>query len=200
MLGGVVSVSQFVQGYLRHWAPPGTFTGPSEMSLSDVSSSGRPFDVQPSSGALPSHLRQASDERPSDGSPSFRMLVVPLSAWNCFGSPPFPDYGALAASRLALRSSGAPQAEERPGGNVGVGASKRKTVGVMKLTPEKGCCIVMELARKMPHLDFVAVAGDPDVSDSARGIPNLEVRRYVSFHAHVEEYGHYQDIHSLPLI
>ena len=159
LLGGVISVSQFLQDYLCQWMPSGLSIAPTDKSL----------------------------EMPELCSPALSSsIVVPLSAWNCFGSPPFPDFGTLVASRkagLEGRALGEGQAfssnTNGPTENhqsAALPEAAKRTVGVMKLTPEKGCSIVLELARTMPHLHFLAVAGDPRVAEMARGIPNLEVR------------------------
>ena len=161
MLGGVVSVSEFLHDYLRQWAPSGLSMVPSDNSSETLESS----DESSCSPAPPS------------------LIVVPLSAWNCFGSPPFPDFGALVASRIAGPNVEGIAGQDGGGGPEGGALGERRafssisdhptvsilpaarpektkrTVGVMKLSPEKGCSIVLELARTLPHLDFLAVAG-----------------------------------------
>eukprot|EP00798_Chlamydomonas_sp_ICE-L_P006091 gene6091-2686_t len=64
--------------------------------------------------------------------------------FGCFGVAPFADLGQSIVQKLAAGTE-----------------AERPVVGVLKLTPEKGCSIVLELANRMPHLDFICVAGDP---------------------------------------
>ena len=51
-------------------------------------------------------------------------------------------------------------------------------MGVLKLSPEKGCSIVLSLARLLPCYSFLAVAGDPEVARQVQeaGLHNFEVR------------------------
>ena len=57
-------------------------------------------------------------------------------------------------------------------------SNNRPVVGVLKLSPEKGCSIVLSLARLLPCYSFLAVAGDPEVARQVQeaGLHNFEVR------------------------
>ena len=141
LIGGVLCVSRFVESYLQAWAPPGTFASG---TTAPTFSSGTPTGLPPP--FLP------------------RLRVVPLSAWGCFGEPPFPDIGGGVAQRLrALAGQPAHRGEaggaaaqrseeqQRSGETSDALGSPPFCIGVLKLTPEKGCSIVFELARRLPH-------------------------------------------------
>lgn len=155
-LSGVLCVSQFIRDYLRsHWSVPPPSSPPPAPSQ----------DSQPSSashGPLPAH--------PGGPLPQPPMRVVPLSAWGCFGHGPFNCYAAQALAQLAEAPWEAPTAqasdysssipaqteahEGQPGTQGPEGAGSRQPpprgpiLGVLKLTPEKGASIVLELARR----------------------------------------------------
>lgn len=42
----------------------------------------------------------------------------------------------------------------------GESACPRPVIGMMKMMPEKGSSIVLELARRLPEYDFLAVTGE----------------------------------------
>lgn len=54
--------------------------------------------------------------------------------------------------------------------------SKAATLGVLKLTPEKGCSIVLALAQHLQACRFLVVTGDPKVAALFAPLPNVEVR------------------------
>ena len=149
LIGGVLCVSRFVESYLQAWAPPGTFASG---TTAPTFSSGTPTGLPPP--FLP------------------RLRVVPLSAWGCFGEPPFPDIGGGVAQRLrALAGQPAHRGEaggaaaqrseeqQRSGETSDALGSPPFCIGVLKLTPEKGCSIVFELARRLPHRRYESAGG-----------------------------------------
>ena len=131
-LGGVICVSRFVESYLRQWAPDGTFTVPE----------GKDAEVSQSGGATSSGVTP--------------LTVVPLSAWTCFGTPPYPNFGRSVRSWLhgkegsTSTSAVGNKAEASTSGKDD--CADNLCVGMLKLSPEKGCSIVFEVARRMPHL------------------------------------------------
>ena len=156
LLGGVLCVSRFVERYLQAWAPPGTFASRTSV----------PASCSGTDDGLP--LRTLGSGPPARLPPPFlplpRLRVVPLSAWGCFGEPPFPDIGGGVAQRL--RSLAGQQAQRGEAGGEATQRSEEQQrsgetlealgsppfcIGVLKLTPEKGCSIVFELARRLPH-------------------------------------------------
>ncbi len=160
LLGGVICVSRFVSEYLEKWAPPGTLT------LSGAEESHGTAAERPARGGGGPNTSDGplSCELTGPASSSRGLLFVPLSAWRCFGSLPFPDFGAAAADRMRHRRLRAEGVEPVNAASSCTESLRPATVGCLKLTPEKGCSIVFELARRMPHLRFLAVAGDPQVS------------------------------------
>ena len=148
LLGGVLCVSRFVERYLQAWAPPGTFASRTSV----------PASCSGTDDGLP--LQTLGSGTPARLPPPFlpRLRVVPLSAWGCLGEPPFPDIGggvaqqlrALAGRQAQLGEAGG-AAAQRSGETLEALGSPPFCIGVLKLTPEKGCSIVFELARRLPH-------------------------------------------------
>ncbi|GLC74883.1 hypothetical protein PLESTF_001567800 [Pleodorina starrii] len=108
-----------------------------------------------------------------DSVPAAPVRVVPLAAWGVFGQPPFPDLAAVARPQLrAWRAApaAAPAPLDAPVPiRPAVAAPPPPPppppvvdVAVLKLTPEKGASIVVELARRMRgRVRFRVVTGDP---------------------------------------
>ncbi|KAG2497877.1 hypothetical protein HYH03_004143 [Edaphochlamys debaryana] len=153
-LGGVVAVSGFVEGYLReHWP------------------------------------REGQEEGEGQGPFMPDIRVVPLAAWGAFGEGPFPDLAATARPLLhAWREAQRGRAEAAGQGPASAGASRGPDEGtgagapsspasgpcvqlaVLKVTPEKGLALVLELARRLQGrgVRFRCVAGDPAVFTALR--------------------------------
>lgn len=253
-LGCVICVSHFIRHYLLLHAPVDTFSTPSlshhrstphhdqrQQQQSDPADAAPSWLLLPAlsstgvakAGSHPSPLpapEQSSSPDSVAGAGVQRpyVAVVPLSAWHCFGSPPFPDFGSDAAARLTSGSgAGTLNLGCEPPGNGcnGVKADQARVeqaacssspaagssgqhkhnphtthtpptrsspaisqqqqqqlcIGVLKLSPEKGCSVVLEVARRMPHRTFLTVAGDPQVAAVAAGLPNLQVRKLSHF-------------------
>ena len=136
----------------------------------------------------------------ADGaSPLRRCVVVPYAAWGAFGAPPFADLGACCAARLrrredAAEGAGADAAAEAGGERMQLVQQQEQqqrqdqheqqqqrwapVVAMLKLTPEKGAALFSQLARRLPALRFVAVAGDhrAAAAEAARlGLANVAV-------------------------
>ncbi|KAG2437925.1 hypothetical protein HXX76_005541 [Chlamydomonas incerta] len=184
-LGGIVAVSGFVAGYLRqHWPEAAT------AAAAAVGSAGGGSSVQPAARA--GVAVQAAEELGAAMPP---VRVVPLATWGVFGRQPLPDlspaaHAALLAWRAAPVQRGVAGAADVPAaaaatteGAVGTAATAGATaeaaadawaaaaqglvvdVAVLKLTPEKGCSVVAELARRLAgRVRFRVVAGDPAVA------------------------------------
>lgn len=161
-LAGVICVSHFVEGYLRKWAPPGIFEIPVEPLGDDpLTLEAFPLRGELTTSSLLSWPVVGGAEGQSRAAVGGRvpLKVVPLSAWGCFGSPPFPNLGLSAAARARKRLS------NRQGDGAGpsvcgpidsvrneIENGGQLCIGVLKLSPEKGCSIVWEVARRLPHL------------------------------------------------
>eukprot|EP00877_Chromochloris_zofingiensis_P007912 jgi/Chrzof1/3374/Cz12g23030.t1 len=81
------------------------------------------------------------------------ITVVSLAGLGVFGKPPFPN---LAANVVQNRGKSTP------------------VVGMLKLTHEKGARIFFDMAKRMSHVKFLAVSADPDASQVAALIPNMQ--------------------------
>ncbi|GAX81818.1 hypothetical protein CEUSTIGMA_g9246.t1 [Chlamydomonas eustigma] len=218
-VGGILCVSEFIKVYIEeNWPPlihnPTLEFGEKKCSQSKPSShivaveaveDGGHDDVtclERGQGDTPC----MDDDKSQQGNKIPSLHKVLLSAWGCFGQPPFPDFGALAVQRMLRRLQAASTSscvdelfldsatpvvadDDAPCCNE-CGALSSKTapedylrgqlvggccVGVMKLTPEKGCSIVLQLARLMPNVCFMAVSGDPHIKLLTKNIPNLKV-------------------------
>lgn len=113
------------------------------------------------------------------GLPPQRIYCVHFAAFGAFGRGPFPDYGTAAAQLLpwtadgsTSSSSGAQQASQQAPGNTSHNRGA-PTVGCLKLSPEKGGALFLDLARALPQLHFLAVCADPTLQAAAAQLPNV---------------------------
>jgi len=107
-----------------------------------------------------------------------RIHCVHYAAFGAFGSGPFPDYGTAAAQHLPWPSSST-SSSTSPGSQHSSSTvpqhqpSWRPTVGCLKLTPEKGGSVFLDLARALPQLQFLAVCADPALQAAAAQLHNV---------------------------
>jgi hypothetical protein len=85
------------------------------------------------------------------------VLHVPLSAWGVFGGPEWPDFGGELAAIVEAWWQQQQQQEDPP-------PPPPFVVACPKLTPEKGLGLVVQLARRLPDVQFVAVASSAAVA------------------------------------
>ena len=95
------------------------------------------------------------------------------------------DYRESAAQQLeGWRGQGLPPeggptaaASQEPGGGASPPPPPLPVLGVLKLTPEKGCSIIHALARRLEgRARFLVVSGDPAVPELFAGMPHVKVR------------------------
>jgi glycosyltransferase involved in cell wall biosynthesis len=114
------------------------------------------------------------------GLPPQRIYCIHYAAFKAFGSGPFTNYGTAAAAQLlpwtvdAINSSGSgvQQGGQQAHGSI---SHNRGTpiVGCLKLSPEKGGVLFLDLARALPQLHFLAVCADPTLQAAAAQLPNV---------------------------
>lgn len=128
------------------------------------------------------------------GLPPDRIYCVHYAAFGAFGSGPFPDYGTAAAPHLPWpppSSNTTPPAggsgsgnsssdnaacgmqQQGPAGPSSHQPAWRPTIGCLKLSPEKGGALFLDLAGTLPQLQFLAVCGDPVLQAAAAQLPNV---------------------------
>jgi hypothetical protein len=105
------------------------------------------------------------------GLPPQRIYCVHYAAFGAFGGGPFPDYGTAVAQHLpwpadSTNSSSDPQHPPAQ-------PQATPTIGCLKLSPEKGGRVLLELAAALPHLQFLAVCADPVLQAAAAALPNV---------------------------
>jgi hypothetical protein len=110
------------------------------------------------------------------GLPPSRVCIVHYAAFGAFGAGPFPDLGAATAQQLPWALSNAQAVgslSSEPGR-----AHWRPTVCCLKLSAEKGGHLVLQLARALPQLHFLAVTTDAGLAQAAgaAALPNLMLR------------------------
>jgi hypothetical protein len=99
------------------------------------------------------------------GAAASRLVHVPLSAWGVFGAGPWPDFGGELAAKAAEAATTTAQQQQLPPPFV---------LACPKLTPEKGLGLVVQLARRLPDVEFVGVAaGDGSSSSSSSSSSSL---------------------------
>ncbi|KAF5834608.1 hypothetical protein DUNSADRAFT_8692 [Dunaliella salina] len=192
-LGGIISVSEAVAGYLREWWPrPGLSMPP--VHVVHLSAFGC-FGHGPFQDFGPSALKQLEQ----CCTPAYTTLAnKPMPTGQDTPTKPT-EAGTLADKLIApanktiptrhgtqAQLAGAETAQQQQSQSAQQAGSCTEhrsaqpaplpVLGVLKLTPEKGCSIVLALARHLRGcFNFLVVAGDPKVAEVLSPQPNVSV-------------------------
>lgn len=100
-----------------------------------------------------------------------KLMVVSPAAWGCFGQPPFPNFGALVHQQMTNGpAQGSHVGTAHPSSSCSSSGSV-PVIAMLKITPEKGADVFLQLAEALPNYQFVGVCGDPSIT--TKGLPNV---------------------------